>query len=494
MHVWLFWTLIYQLLHNSYGCQQLCPDQILISFRNTTNNDLLSTTMTKKQTSRSDKPANLANWSDILRNPPTPTATKEASAIHRVPSGPEIVASEVSGPAPTVDKVSYSTHQVTSFTTHNVSLSYLKTFITILVVAHHSVLAYTPYLQVSEFGSWKSLIFPVLQPERLEVFIELIMFNDSFFMAFMFFLSGLFAWTSISKYGPVRYLENRIKRLGIPFFISFAIAPFVFFPAYLARTPESSWSIPDYVRTWTSLGYWPCGSGWFIGVLLVIDSSLAALFSVGSIRGLVESGIEKCSSNPRVFFITFFLASAAAYLPLANIHGEDPWLNIGVFQIQHSRALLYPLYFFAGVFFGGKGLRSKFLLSGGPDAIMAPYWKQWTTAAVINWIIWRYMRDTTLVNVWNFLLVTSSFIYTFAFISLFLRFAERRSATVDCLTINAYGIYVFHYLVTTWAQYFLLPAALGPAMKGLIVFVIALSTSGALASFFRKHTALHNVL
>src|SRR5215467_13007348 len=43
------------------------------------------------------------------------------------------------------------------------------------------------------------------------------MFNDTFFMALMFLLSGLFVWPSLERKGSARFLRDRTLRLGVPF-------------------------------------------------------------------------------------------------------------------------------------------------------------------------------------------------------------------------------------------------------------------------------------
>ena len=62
-----------------------------------------------------------------------------------------------------------------------------RTFITLLVVLHHSVVNYT------YFGNGDRM--------RWLGFDLVVLFNDSFFMAFMFFISGLFVRDSLARKG-----------------------------------------------------------------------------------------------------------------------------------------------------------------------------------------------------------------------------------------------------------------------------------------------------
>src|SRR5260370_468991 len=68
-----------------------------------------------------------------------------------------------------------------------VALDRARTFVTLLVLLHHSVINYT------WFGNG--------DPMRWLGFDLVVLFNDSFFMAFMFFISGLFVRNSLARKG-----------------------------------------------------------------------------------------------------------------------------------------------------------------------------------------------------------------------------------------------------------------------------------------------------
>src|SRR4030088_3494799 len=75
-----------------------------------------------------------------------------------------------------------------------------RTFVTLLVVLHDSVLNFT------WFGHGDS--------RRWLGFDLVVLFNDSFFMAFMFFISGLFVRDSLVRKGAAGFLRERAWRLG----------------------------------------------------------------------------------------------------------------------------------------------------------------------------------------------------------------------------------------------------------------------------------------
>jgi len=84
---------------------------------------------------------------------------------------------------------------------YNVAIGYLRGFLVILVLAHHSAVAYfwgvptsrAPCPQIPML--WRA--FPVVDPHAHSALLTLfVSFNDTFFMALMFFVSGLFVWPS----------------------------------------------------------------------------------------------------------------------------------------------------------------------------------------------------------------------------------------------------------------------------------------------------------
>src|SRR5262249_24258602 len=101
-----------------------------------------------------------------------------------------------------------------------VGLDRARTFIILLVLLHHSVVNYT------HFGDGDKA--------RWLGFDLVVLFNDSFFMAFMFLLSGFFVHDSLTRKGSATFLRDRAWRLGIPFLVSvFVLMPIAYYPTFL---------------------------------------------------------------------------------------------------------------------------------------------------------------------------------------------------------------------------------------------------------------------
>ena len=108
-----------------------------------------------------------------------------------------------------------------------VALDRARTLITLLVVLHHAVINYT------WFGHGDRM--------RWLGFDLVVLFNDSFFMACMFFISGLFVRDSLARRGPADYLGRRGWRLGVPFLVSiFVVMPIAYYPSFVRYNPEAT--------------------------------------------------------------------------------------------------------------------------------------------------------------------------------------------------------------------------------------------------------------
>src|SRR5215212_10293809 len=100
------------------------------------------------------------------------------------------------------------------------SLDRMRTFVTLSVLIHHSLLNFT------YFGNGDRM--------RWLGFDLMVLFNDSYFMAFMFLISGLFVHESLSRRGAAGYLRRRAFRLGVPLLISiFVLIPIAYYASFL---------------------------------------------------------------------------------------------------------------------------------------------------------------------------------------------------------------------------------------------------------------------
>jgi hypothetical protein len=379
----------------------------------------------------------------------------------------------------------------------NAALDRARTFITMLVLIHHSVIAYTYFGHTdnASFLGWDCVV----------------VFNDSFFMAAMFFLSGLFVWPSLQRKGINWFLRDRWWRLGLPYIICVVLLmPFAYWAIELELHNPNTTFAEFWWRTVT-VGPWNSGPAWFVWVLLALDVIAAIVYYTMS--GWVEA-IGKLSlesfGRPALFFWALLIASIILYVPALLYFGGNRWFSLGPLAIQASRIMLYLLYFFAGCGIGTVSFDRGLL---APDGEMARRWPVWLGATIASYgciQLLIYIKHSVLPDVnhqplwWETAYALAFVIYsaaqTFNIVALFLRFDNEGSSVLDPLRENAYGIYLIHYIPVLWLQYLMFGMTFGPVdqitaiIKAVIVLVLTLAISWAAVAALRKIPGATHVL
>jgi surface polysaccharide O-acyltransferase-like enzyme len=307
----------------------------------------------------------------------------------------------------------------------------------------------------------------------------------------MFFISGLFVPTSLVRKGSIRFLRDRLLRLGIPFAIAAAVlAPLAYYPAWLQSGGAPGFA--PFWSAWIALPFWPAGPAWFLWVL-VIFGVVAAIFNLISPRlidGLGRFGAH-ADLHPWRFFFGLLVLSAVSYIALSLTYGPYQWLHYGPFTVQASRMIHYAVYYFAGVAVGASGFR---LLS--PEGKLARRWWLWLLLAPVAFVlIGAVIIAATAAKgqpaaQWAALggigFALSCGASSFALMALFVRFARGRVRLLDSLADNAYGMYIVHYVFVAWTQYLLLGAQLSGAAKGFLVFGTVVILSWGTTALLRR--------
>jgi hypothetical protein len=377
----------------------------------------------------------------------------------------------------------------------NLAYDRARSFLILLVLLHHAVIPYTYYGHTDI--------------QSLLAFDGLVVFNDSYFMAAMFLLSGLFVWSSLAHKGTSLFLRERLLRLGLPFVVCTAILMPIAYYAIELRAHGSSFG--GFWWHTVTAGPWPSGPAWFIGVLLVFDM-LAAIVYRTMPRCVEALGQLSCASlkRPSYAFWALLAASVVAYVPVDLYFGPARWFTLGPFAIQESRILLYLLYFFAGVGIGSVrcdiGLLSR-------DGELTRQWPIWLATSLLSYggiVALLYVKHNVIADINHLPLwwcLTHAFTFalfsatqTFCLLALFLRFESKGRSLLDPLRDSAYGIYLIHYLPMLWLQYALFGASLAPAaretavLKALIDFALTLAVSWAATEALRKIPGVARVL
>jgi peptidoglycan/LPS O-acetylase OafA/YrhL len=363
-----------------------------------------------------------------------------------------------------------------------------RTFIILLVLLHHSVLNYT----------W----FGHGDPKRWLGFDLVVLFNDSFFMAFMFLVSGLFVRDSLVRKGPAIFLRDRAWRLGVPYLISvFVLIPVAYYPSFLRyHLPGTTdFSFAHFWWRTVTVGPWPSGPAWFLWVLLALDAIAAAVW-VFAPRFIPALGqfIFGLRDRPVKAFLWFLIFSIATYLPMHLAFGDVSWLELGRFPlpIQSSRILLYASYFFIGIGVGAVDLRTGLLAENGEPARRWPVWLAFAFVFYVSILVLVYAHHNWVANFdspplpWKvgyglaFAMYSAAMAFTVT--GIFLHFAKSRWSLLDAMQPSAYGIYLVHYIFIMWLQYAVFDYPLPAGVKFVIVFAGTFSMSWAVTVMLRK--------
>jgi surface polysaccharide O-acyltransferase-like enzyme len=368
------------------------------------------------------------------------------------------------------------------------ALDRARTFVTLLVLLHHSVLNYT----------W----FGHGDPKRWLGFDLVVLFNDSFFMAFMFFISGLFVRDSLVHKGSARFLRDRTWRLGVPYLVSvFVLIPIAYYPSFLRyHLPGTTdFSFLHYWWRTITVGPWPSGPAWFLWVLLALDAIAAAVWSVTpDVIETLGQMMLKLRNRPMTAFAVFLALSILTYLPMHLAFGDISWLEFGRFPlpIQTSRILLYAAYFFVGVGVGAVNLRTGLLAENGELARRWPVWFGFAFVFYAAILVAVYAHHNWVANfdspplIWKvayglaFACYSAAMAFTVA--AIFVRFANSPWHLFDAVQPSAYGIYLVHYIFIIWLQYALYDEPFPAFVKFAIVFAGTLSMSWAVTVMLRK--------
>lgn len=376
-------------------------------------------------------------------------------------------------------------------------LDYLKSFITVLVVAHHSSLAYTTFAWFDS-SAYMNSTAPIVDHKRwigMDIFEN---YNDIFFMFLMFFIGGLFLVKSIEKKGMVFFIIDRVKRLFIPFlFLGTILMLIAYFSAYYVA--YKNLNVIDYVIDFFTIEHWPPGPPWFVGVLFVFNFIFGISYS--HIKGMFKKCSQKVpffTNRPYTLFVVLFSITFILYVPLAYTVGAGKWLSFGPLDFQLSRIFAYFGYFVLGAIVGNSDFEHLIFSS---NSRFITQWKYWLILSVLLYSALTYHNRTDILGqfvdngimpeftawmIYYTLYVGCCTASCMGFVGLFKTVVKNRSSLWDSLSENAYLIYLLHYIFVLWIQFFLMQYELSAIVKFLIVFSLALAGSWITSVFLRK--------
>jgi len=372
----------------------------------------------------------------------------------------------------------------------NFALDRARTFLTLVVLIHHAVIPYT--------------YFGHTDPKSFLGFDMIVLATDSFFMAMFFFLSGLFVWPSLAHKAPSVFVRDRLLRLGVPFAIAaFTIIPIAYYALEYRQHPDIGFTA-FWWKTITS-GPWPSGPVWFIWVLLAFDLTASLLYRLSPrLLDPINRLSLRAFERPADFYLVLVTVTAIVYIPARVYFGAGRWFEFGPFDVQASRVLLYAAYFLIGAGVGAANF-DRGLMSA--DGQLAKSSWGWAAAALVPYcLLWgliaikrEILGNPVILPDWyeasyGLFFVAFSAAILLAILGYFLRFKRSGWSLLDPLQADAFGMFLVHYPIVLWLQYWLFELDLPAIVKALVAFVLTVALSWAATAALRRIPGANRVL
>ena len=352
----------------------------------------------------------------------------------------------------------------------------LRTFLTLLVVAHHAAQPYGP-----TGGEW-----PIFNAERAAILGPFFAVNAAFFMGLFFFISGYFLPATYDRKGPQQLLLDRLRRLGIPI-VFFALI--VFPPVlYILAAPTISF-LDFFIQVYIQQFEVEVAHLWFLMHLLCY-----VMFYL-----LWRQAFQKSRSRPLFFpnnslILVYILGLTSVTFGVRVVYPIDRWVHVlGLLPSEIAHLPQYVSLFVLGIVayrynwlhaiptsqgltwlrigLGAALLRYLYSLSrpmlGLPDLI---------EGGGFDWrsLVWSFWEATICVGLCLGLLIL---------------FRERfnvQQKLLRILSANAYAVYLIHLLVILYMHFLVADLAVGPFLKFVLVSALGMPICFAFSMLLRK--------
>ena len=353
----------------------------------------------------------------------------------------------------------------------DIAMDSLRSFAVILVIFIHAALAYTSFSRYNPYDYVNSMV-PVVDPHRWPALDWPFSLAYLFTIPLLFLISGLFVFPGLDRKGSAGFFVSRLRRLGVPFIVSaFLLSPLAFWPSYLMAKHDSP--TPYWIRYFTTDG-WLIGAAWFLWVLLAFDGIVALVHHV------VPAILEKLRREPTALVIS--LVTIVAFVPMGLFTAPDRWVTrLGPFDVQPGKVPLYFAYFLLGMALGSG---QKWRRAGWPQ-----HWGYWGLGGMVSFLIYGFTGGDAaglaiqVVNRAAFAISCAGI--CLGLLGVFRRFVQKRSAMLNSLNDNAFGIYLFHYPIVHWLQYLLTSLSWPAWLKFCAVFAGGLAMSWGASHWLR---------
>ncbi|MEJ2668250.1 MAG: acyltransferase family protein [Deinococcales bacterium] len=245
-------------------------------------------------------------------------------------------------------------------------LDYLRAGVVALVFLHHTAITY------GASGSWYFYDAAGVSGPIKGLLTVFAAFNQSWFMALLFFISGYLALASYNRKGPWRYVADRLRRFGIPLLVyAFVISPVTVWLAQLTNAGH-----PSLLTVYSQQRPFGFGVLWFVEALLIMDLLLVAWASWLRRGDLTARSARSFPRNAALVAFVFILGLASFAVRLGMPLGTTfAGLLIGYFPSYIAMFVLGIVAWRArwlDAIAGNAVALSRWLLIAG--TLMVPVW------------------------------------------------------------------------------------------------------------------------
>jgi glucans biosynthesis protein C len=366
----------------------------------------------------------------------------------------------------------------------------IRVFLTILVVLHHLMIAF------SGTGSWYySETGQDLLTQAIGAWFCAT--NQAYFMGLFLLISAYFIPGSFDRKGAGQFLKDRLIRLGIPLAVySWVINPvFVYAVSYKdIQKPFWQYFPGEYFSHNSILGNGPL---WFVEVLLIFTLVYLAWRRVGGSRPVAPTKEAAFPGNGMIAVFALLLGMAGFLIripfPMDAYTFQPLNLQFGFFVqyialfvmglIAYRRNWLSTLSDRSGIFW----LRIA--------ALLVAVWLPMVLACGIvendNLLKGGWHWQSLLYALWESFLCVGMCI---GLIYVFRRHFNRRGAVSGFLIPNAYTAYIIHAPVITALAFAVHSIPVYPLLKWVVVGLVAVPMCFGLSSLIRKLPFMDRVL
>ncbi len=365
----------------------------------------------------------------------------------------------------------------------------LRLFLVVIVVFMHSACAYSniiPWWSVQENP----------KSQLLDVFA---LFVDGFQMPLLFFISGYFAYFSITKRSRGEFIVSKIRRLGLPFVaVGLFLLPYISYVGVrrIMPNPESFFSfwifqmktIADFTPVLFSnhemaMKHWKDYSDWHLWFVLLLVFFYVLYASFDFFREKIsknsyENRSGSAGNSPLAIDIAL-LVTVLFYILINHYVKEWVWGKTSIFSLQPVRLPVHMSFFFLGTYAGLKGWFVKREIPGKISI--------WGTVFIILSValilcMFSVFETWEKPTLFSFSLIHGIVRAGVAFVSMvfLIKLASRhtgKNRLLDSASGYSYEIYLIHLpLVIAFAQLFThisMPLILKFVIIGTLVTVIS---------------------